>query len=84
MKDVSQSRLAIIARILKLSIEGSKPEKLASECSLRLPQVRLYISCLTKGGLLEASQSHGLKTTKKGRSFLKDYDGIKEFVKIYS
>lgn len=82
-----QGRIAVMAHILSLSVEGSGLSFLSYKCNLSFSQLLLYVDCLVDAGLLKPLRKRETKiyrTTAKGRRFLEDYQRIMERLQIYA
>jgi len=81
-----RGRLDLIADILETSQEGVKKTWLMYHCNLSFKQLKTYLNFLLRKNLLQnvnrdttRSQSL-LKTTEKGKKFLKTYSNLTSLI----
>lgn len=81
-----RSRLDIMAIILTTSLNGSRKTNLIYKCNLSINQFKNYLDFLLVKGLLQKSilkinsPYEVMRTTKKGKKFLKKYNELKELI----
>lgn len=81
-----RGRLDLIADILETSQEGVKKTWLMYHCNLSFKQLKTYLNFLLKKELLqrvnlETHPNHSmLKTTEKGKRFLKTYSNLTSLI----
>jgi len=76
-----RGKLEIIAEILYIAREGVGKTEIVYKANLNFIRVKRYLSYLEEKGLIENSSSE-YKTTEKGKDFLRDYQKMKELLRI--
>ena len=74
-----RSRLDIIADILSVAKEGSRPTRIMYQTNLSFRRQRAYLDDMVGMGLLEARTHSPVMyfTTEQGREWLRNYEKIK-------
>ncbi len=79
-----RDRLEIIARILKVAMDGIHKTQIMYKAGLSFAQLTAYLSLLVKLELLESAKKNEkiiYKTTAKGIRYLKSYRKIKHLLR---
>jgi predicted transcriptional regulator len=74
-----RTHLEIIASILDTCLHYTKRTQVMSQCNMSYPQCNGYLDLLLKANLLSIEndrQSFLLRTTSKGKDFLKAYNSV--------
>jgi predicted transcriptional regulator len=76
-----RSNLEIVAEILRIAKKGAKKTRIVYGANLNFKMLGDYLNKLEKAGLVANSQSNGglIKTTEKGKEYLQQFYGLKEF-----
>lgn len=78
----------IMADILLTAIGGVRKTRIMYRCNLSFKQLEAYLNLLLEKGLLtkvskgETSQERFLKTTDKGKVFLRVYRGLQSLLAV--
>lgn len=76
-----RSNLEIVAEILKIAKKGVKKTRIVYGANLNFKMLGEYLERLERAGLITQNPNDGglIKTTEKGKEYLQQFYGLKEF-----
>lgn len=76
-----RDRRTIVAEILEAAADGKNKAQITHAIKTNYVKSALYLSYLVEKGLLEGPSIEGTyRTTRKGKKYLRYYDGMRELV----
>lgn len=76
-----RSYVDIVAEILRIAKEGAKKTRIVYGANLNFKLLKEYLKRLDRAGLIENDyeETGVVKTSEKGRKYLRYYEGFKDF-----